>query len=259
MAAALPMRVLSRMWQMLLKAIEEVGQAPNAMMAAEMAVIRLTHVADLPRPEELVRSLQDTPPPPRRPPAAARPAPTAAAARPQARGGAARRARRRQRRRRPRWPSAERKRARPLRHVRRRGRADPGQPRREAAGRGRDKAAPRALPAGPDRVHPHRRRAARPGPAAGAAAAGLDRGALGRDAGLRGRRRRPSPRPATPSRLRSRPRPRRTRWCRRCSRPSRTRSITEIRTPEEIAAEAEAEALPEVEEDDEDWDPFEDR
>jgi DNA polymerase-3 subunit gamma/tau len=33
------------------------------MMAAEMAVIRLTHVADLPTPEELVRKLPDLPPP----------------------------------------------------------------------------------------------------------------------------------------------------------------------------------------------------
>ncbi|WP_417672543.1 DNA polymerase III subunit gamma/tau [Pseudodonghicola sp.] len=64
MAEALPMRVLSRMWQMLLKALEEVAAAPNSMMAAEMAVIRLTHVADLPSPEELLRKLQDTPPPP---------------------------------------------------------------------------------------------------------------------------------------------------------------------------------------------------
>ena len=64
MAAALPTRVLARMWQMLLKALEEVGQAPNAMMAAEMAVIRLTHVADLPAPEDLLRRLQDAPPPP---------------------------------------------------------------------------------------------------------------------------------------------------------------------------------------------------
>ena len=63
MAANLAVRVLSRMWQMLLKALEEVGQAPNAMMAAEMAVIRLTHVADLPSPEELLRRLQDSPPP----------------------------------------------------------------------------------------------------------------------------------------------------------------------------------------------------
>lgn len=64
MAAALPMRAMTRMWQMLLTAIEEVGQAPNAMMAAEMAVIRLTHVSTLPSPEDLVRKLQDAPPPP---------------------------------------------------------------------------------------------------------------------------------------------------------------------------------------------------
>ncbi len=57
-ASDLPMRSLSRMWQMLLKALEEVSNAPNAMMAAEMAIIRLTHVADLPSPEDLVRKLQ---------------------------------------------------------------------------------------------------------------------------------------------------------------------------------------------------------
>ncbi|MGR3804482.1 DNA polymerase III subunit gamma/tau [Marinibacterium profundimaris] len=61
MAENLPMRVLTRMWQMLLKALEEVAAAPNAMMAAEMAVIRLTHVADLPSPEELVRRIRETP------------------------------------------------------------------------------------------------------------------------------------------------------------------------------------------------------
>ena len=64
MAARLPMRALSRMWEMLLKALEEVAQAPNAMMAAEMAVIRLTHVSTLPSPEELVSKLQTTPPSP---------------------------------------------------------------------------------------------------------------------------------------------------------------------------------------------------
>ncbi|MGR3460257.1 MAG: DNA polymerase III subunit gamma/tau [Roseovarius sp.] len=63
MAAKLPMRVLTRMWQMLLKALDEVAEAPNAMMAAEMAVIRLTHVADLPTPEDLVRRLSDGPTP----------------------------------------------------------------------------------------------------------------------------------------------------------------------------------------------------
>ncbi|MBT6526479.1 MAG: DNA polymerase III subunit gamma/tau, partial [Marinovum sp.] len=60
MAQALPMRVLTRMWQMLLKALDEVSQAPNAMMAAEMALIRLTHVADMPSPDELIRKLQST-------------------------------------------------------------------------------------------------------------------------------------------------------------------------------------------------------
>ena len=64
MAQSLPMRVLTRMWQMLLKALDEVAQAPNAMMAAEMALIRLTHVADMPSPDELIRKLQSTPPPP---------------------------------------------------------------------------------------------------------------------------------------------------------------------------------------------------
>ncbi len=63
MAQALSMRVLARMWQMLLKALDEVAAAPNAMMAAEMAVIRLTHVADLPSPEELVRKLGAPQPP----------------------------------------------------------------------------------------------------------------------------------------------------------------------------------------------------
>ena len=56
-AGRLGVRTLTRAWQMLLKALEEVAAAPNAMMAAEMALIRLTHVADLPSPEELVRTL----------------------------------------------------------------------------------------------------------------------------------------------------------------------------------------------------------
>ncbi len=86
MAAVLPIRVLSRMWQMLLKAIEEVGQAPNAMMAAEMAVIRLTHVADLPSPADLVKQLTETQPPPS--PPAGSPAPTGGGG-PEARGGIA--------------------------------------------------------------------------------------------------------------------------------------------------------------------------
>ncbi len=71
LAERLPMRAMTRMWQMLLKSLEEVSHAPNAMMAAEMAVIRLTHVADLPSPEELLRKLHDSPPPSTPPPSGA--------------------------------------------------------------------------------------------------------------------------------------------------------------------------------------------
>jgi DNA polymerase-3 subunit gamma/tau len=68
-AGRLGMRPLTRAWQMLLKALEEVAAAPNAMMAAEMAIIRLTHVAELPSPEELVRRLSEAPPAAPAPPA----------------------------------------------------------------------------------------------------------------------------------------------------------------------------------------------
>ena len=55
---ALDLQVLARSWQMLLKSIEEVAFAPSALMAAEMAIIRLTHVSSLPTPEELVRKIR---------------------------------------------------------------------------------------------------------------------------------------------------------------------------------------------------------
>ncbi len=58
LADRLSMRVLGRAWQMLLKALEELAIAPNARMAAEMAIIRLTHVAELPPPEELIKRLE---------------------------------------------------------------------------------------------------------------------------------------------------------------------------------------------------------
>lgn len=64
LAEKLPMRVLTRMWQMLLKSLEEVRLAPNSMMAAEMAVIRLTHVAELPSPGDLVKKLSQMERPP---------------------------------------------------------------------------------------------------------------------------------------------------------------------------------------------------
>ncbi|HTK36804.1 MAG TPA: DNA polymerase III subunit gamma/tau [Caulobacteraceae bacterium] len=50
---------LSRAWQMLLKAFEEVRRAPDAAAAAEMALIRLAYAADLPGPEEALKRLQE--------------------------------------------------------------------------------------------------------------------------------------------------------------------------------------------------------
>jgi DNA polymerase-3 subunit gamma/tau len=50
---------LSRLWQMLLKAHDEVRRAPDARAAAEMALIRLCYAADLPGPEEALKALRD--------------------------------------------------------------------------------------------------------------------------------------------------------------------------------------------------------
>jgi DNA polymerase-3 subunit gamma/tau len=57
--------ILSRVWQMLLKAHEEVRTAPQPVAAAEMALIRLCYAADLPSPEDALKALQrgDAPPP----------------------------------------------------------------------------------------------------------------------------------------------------------------------------------------------------
>jgi DNA polymerase-3 subunit gamma/tau len=49
--------LLARAWQMLLKGWEEAGKAPNAKAAAEMVLIRIAHTADLPSPDELIRTL----------------------------------------------------------------------------------------------------------------------------------------------------------------------------------------------------------
>ena len=58
-AGRLSVRVLSRAWQILLKAIPEVAQAPRPMPAAEMALVRLAYAADLPTPDEALRMLKD--------------------------------------------------------------------------------------------------------------------------------------------------------------------------------------------------------
>ncbi len=56
-ADKLSVPLLSRAWQMLLKGLEEIGKAPRPGAAAEMVLIRLAYTADLPSPDELIRTM----------------------------------------------------------------------------------------------------------------------------------------------------------------------------------------------------------
>src|SRR5271169_1972655 len=79
-AAQLSMRVLSRTWQMLLKGVGEVQASGRPVAAAEMVLVRIAYAADLPTPDEVVRSLSEDGGAPARPQgnggAASAPAPT---------------------------------------------------------------------------------------------------------------------------------------------------------------------------------------
>ncbi len=57
-ASKISMRVLSRMWQMLLKGITEVQAATRPAAAAEMVLVRIAYVADLPTPDEALKMLE---------------------------------------------------------------------------------------------------------------------------------------------------------------------------------------------------------
>src|SRR6202140_2762165 len=57
-ASKLSMRVLSRMWQMLLKGIAEAQAATRPAAAAEMVLVRIAYVADMPTPDEAIRMIE---------------------------------------------------------------------------------------------------------------------------------------------------------------------------------------------------------
>ncbi|MBL0968846.1 MAG: DNA polymerase III subunit gamma/tau [Brevundimonas sp.] len=59
LGAVISAGTLSRVWQMLLKALDEVRRAPNPADAVEMAIVRLAYAADLPGPEEALKALRD--------------------------------------------------------------------------------------------------------------------------------------------------------------------------------------------------------
>jgi DNA polymerase-3 subunit gamma/tau len=56
--AAVSAGTLARLWQLTLKAYDEVRRAPDAAAATDMAIIRLAYAADLPGPEEALKRLQ---------------------------------------------------------------------------------------------------------------------------------------------------------------------------------------------------------
>ncbi|WP_316198948.1 DNA polymerase III subunit gamma/tau [Bradyrhizobium sp. SZCCHNS2002] len=57
-ATKLSTRVLSRMWQMLLKGIAETQTATRPAAAAEMVLVRIAYAADLPTPDEAIRMIE---------------------------------------------------------------------------------------------------------------------------------------------------------------------------------------------------------
>ena len=59
LADRLSLGLLSRAWQMLLKGIEEAGEAPDPFAATDMVLIRMAHMASLPAPEDLMRRLKE--------------------------------------------------------------------------------------------------------------------------------------------------------------------------------------------------------
>ncbi|MCQ4160933.1 DNA polymerase III subunit gamma/tau [Roseomonas sp. GC11] len=59
LAEKLSIPVLGRAWQVLLKGISEVAEAPDRRAAAEMVLIRLAHLAELPTPGDLVKRLTE--------------------------------------------------------------------------------------------------------------------------------------------------------------------------------------------------------
>jgi DNA polymerase-3 subunit gamma/tau len=50
---------LHRLWQLLLKGHDEVKSAPDPLVAAQMALLRIMHAADMPDPGSLVKKLEE--------------------------------------------------------------------------------------------------------------------------------------------------------------------------------------------------------
>ncbi len=62
MATALSLPALARLWQMLLKGLTEIRQAPSALAAGEMILARIAYAAELPTPAEAIQAARRTAP-----------------------------------------------------------------------------------------------------------------------------------------------------------------------------------------------------
>ena len=94
LAEALSLPALARVWQLVLKGIQEVNAAPSAKPAFEMALLRIAYAASLPTPAEAIAQLRSGAPaaPQARAPSAGPPPPVAACAQRRAAAPAAPRA-----------------------------------------------------------------------------------------------------------------------------------------------------------------------
>jgi DNA polymerase-3 subunit gamma/tau len=57
LAEKLSVPLIARVWQMLLKGLEEAGRAPNPVAASEMVLIRIAYTGDLPTPDEIIKAI----------------------------------------------------------------------------------------------------------------------------------------------------------------------------------------------------------
>ncbi|MGL4729756.1 MAG: hypothetical protein ACRCWO_13490, partial [Bosea sp. (in: a-proteobacteria)] len=59
-ANGLSIRLLSMLWQVLLKGLSEIKDSARPLAAAEMLLVRLCHAAELPTPDEALKALRDS-------------------------------------------------------------------------------------------------------------------------------------------------------------------------------------------------------
>jgi len=59
LAQGLELSYLTRCWQLILQGLDEIAKAPVDIVAADMLVIKLTYMSDLPSPGKIIRQLQE--------------------------------------------------------------------------------------------------------------------------------------------------------------------------------------------------------